>query len=182
MPASGSSARRYAQAVFEIARERDSFDRWQEDLQALAGIASHPELAALLRNPRLPVDAKRQLLREALSRAGEEAVNLATLLVARGNLEALAGPIAAEYLRRLDEARGIVHAEVLTAVELEPAEETRITQDLAEATGKEVRLERRVDPSIVGGMVIRIGDQVVDGSISSRLKGLQRNLSEMMAG
>ena len=80
MPAPGSSAKRYAQAVFEIARERDTLDRWLEDLRAVAQLAADPQAAALLQSPRLPLETKRRLLREALVGAGQEAVNLAMLL------------------------------------------------------------------------------------------------------
>lgn len=135
-----------------------------------------PQLAALLRSPRLPLPAKRQVLREALAGASEEAVNLATLLAVKGRLEALAGPIAQEYGRRLDEHRGIVRVQVVTAIDLDLTEREQIARQLAQATGREIRMEHRVDPGIVAGMVVRIGDRVVDGSVRSRLGSLKRSL------
>ena len=180
MPASGSSARRYAQAVFEIAQEHTSLEKWQEDLRGIVGAVGQPELAALLRNPRLPVASKRQVLQETLPTISQEAVNLVTLLVVRGRLEALIGPILQEYERRLDEQRGIVRVEVVAAVELNRRQRDDISQRLSQATGKQIRMEHRVDPSVIGGLVIRIGDQVIDGSIRSKLRGLKQSLAEVL--
>jgi len=181
VPSSGSSARRYAQAVFEIATERNALEKWQEDLQSVVDAVGQPELAALMRNPRLPISAKRQVLQEALPKASAEAVNLATILVLRGRLEALAQPIAAEFARRLDEVRGILRVELVTAVEMDSGQRTAVERQLAESTGKQIRMEQRVDPDILGGIVIRIGDRVVDGSVRSKLRGLRHSLEELMA-
>ena len=176
MPVRGASAKRYAQAAFEIAVERDAFDAWARDLADLAEALAEPQLAALLGNPRIPVSAKRQMLRDAMPEAADEAINLATLLIIKSRLEALAGPIAEAYRRLLDEHRGILQVEVVTAVELETAQREGMIRQLAEATGKEVRLTPRVDEGLVGGMVIRVGDQVLDGSVRSKLRGLRRSL------
>ena len=176
MPAPGSSARRYAQAVFEIAQERGRLEQWLEELQAIAQVAAEPQLTALLRSPRMPQAAKRQVLRETLAGASEEAVNLATLLAVKGRLEALARPIAQEYERRLDELRGIVRVEVVTAIELDLTEREEVERRLAQATGKQIRMEHRVEPGIVAGMTVRIGDRVVDGSVRSTLRSLRRSL------
>jgi len=181
LPASGSSAKRYAQAVFEIAKERDRLEQWLEELQAIAEALEQPDFAALLKNPRLPIDAKRQVISETFAGASKEAINLATILILSGRLEALARPIAQEYERRLDEERGIVRVEVTTAVELTKAQSDQVSQQLATETGKHIRMEHRVDPSAIGGMVIKIGDQVIDGSVRSKLRGLKRNLAEVLA-
>ena len=180
MPAPGSSAKRYAQAVFEIAQEHNRLEEWQQELQTIAQAVEQPEFVSLLSNPRLPVGAKRQVLQETLVGASEQAVNLATLLVVSGRLEALAGPIAQEYAKRLDELRGIVRVEVITAVGLDRAQREEISRRLVEATGKEIRMEERIEPDIMGGLVIRIGDQVVDGSLRSKLRGLKRSLAEVL--
>ena len=179
MPASGSSARRFAQVVFEIAKAANRLEQWETDLQALSEASSRPDLAVLLRNPRLPVPAKRQVLREALPAISDEALNLATLLMSRGRLEALIGQIVDQYGQRLDEERNLARVEVVSAVELEPAQRQQIEAQLAQSTGKQIRMETRVDPKLVGGMVIRVGYQVVDGSVRSRLEGLRRSLAEV---
>ena len=83
MPVRGASAKRYAQAVFEIAVEHDTFDAWERDLADLAEALAEPQLAALLGNPRIPVPAKRQMLRDAMREAADVAINLATLLIVK---------------------------------------------------------------------------------------------------
>ena len=80
----------------------------------------------------------------------------------------------------MDAERGIVRVEVVTAVDLDRAQQDDISKRLTEVTGKEVRMEYRTDPTILGGMVIRIGDQVIDGTIRSKLRGLKRSLAEAL--
>ena len=180
MPASGSSARRYAQAVFESARERGSFENWEKDLTVLAQIVREPQFAALLKSPRLPLTAKRQVLQEALPEVTGEALNLATILTGKGRLEALIGPITREYGRLLDQYRGIVRVEVVTAIDLDPSEQDRITRELSEGSGKQIRMVHRVNPELIGGMLVRIGDRVVDGSVLGRLGSLRRSLAKAL--
>lgn len=179
MPASGSSARRFAQVVFDIAKANNRLEQWERELQALATVTARPDLSPLLRNPRLPIAAKRQVLREAQPDISDEALNLATLLMSRGRLDALIGPIVEQYAQRLDDERNVARVQVVSAVELEPAQRQQIEAQLARSTGKQIRMETQVDPKIVGGMVIRVGYQVVDGSVRSRLEGLRRSLAEV---
>ncbi|MCH7552423.1 MAG: F0F1 ATP synthase subunit delta [Chloroflexi bacterium] len=181
MPSPGSSARRYAQAVFDIAKEDNTFDTWQEDLSALASAVQEPGFVELLESPRMPIDAKRRMLADVLKGASEQAINLATILVTKSRLGALAAQVSREYERLLDEHRGILRAEVVSAIALDQQQTENLVKQIADASGKEVRLQVRVDPSVVGGLVIRIGDRVLDGSIESRLRGLRRNLIEELA-
>ena len=181
MPASGASARRYAQAVFEIALERGALDAWKDDLDAVAAAASNPAFVAMLESPRLPAAEKRSRLSEALAGVSEEAVNLATVLVVKGRLQALASAIVTAYGRLLDEHRGIVRVEVITAVDISADQRGQIAQEMAQATQREVRLEHRVDPAIGGGMVVRIADRVLDGSVRAKLGSLRKSLIERSA-
>lgn len=156
-------------------------DAWVSDLEALAEAAAQEGFSELVESPKLSVDQKREAVAQVIPGLSPEGLNLATLLVAKGRLAALALPLAAEFHRLLDEHRGIVRAEVVTAVEPDQAERGRIEQWLADITGKEVRLEYRTDPELVGGMVVKIGDRVVDGSVRSKLNSLRRTLHEGVA-
>jgi F-type H+-transporting ATPase subunit delta len=178
MPASGASARRYAQAVFEIAVERSTLDAWKDDLDAISEAATNAAFVAMLESPRLPATEKRSRLSEVLTGVSEEAVNLATVLVVKGRLQALTPGIVEAYGQLLDEHRGIVRVEVITAVEISADQRGQIAQQMGEATQREVRLEHRVDPAIGGGMVIRISDRVLDGSIRAKLGTLRKSLIE----
>ena len=180
MPA--SSARRYAQVVFQIAKEQNKTAQWQQDLRAIAVLASQKDGARLLRSPRLPAATKQTLLREALGGAQADAANLALFLVTQGRLESLARPLSLEYDRMLDDDQGIVRSIVTTAVALDSAQQQDIAAQLSRVSGKNVQMEHRVDPDIIGGMVIRIGDRIIDGSVRSKLRGLRRNLTEAASG
>lgn len=177
MPArTGSAARRYAEAVFDIARSEDRLDAWEQDLAAVAQVLSDSDEAALLTNPAVPPDEKAALIDLTLASVGQEARNMAHLLVGRGRAH-LAGQILAAYRQRLDSLRGIVHAQVTTAVPLNDQERAAITDRLARMTNQQVTMETDVDPAIIGGVVVRLGDKLIDGSARARLIELKRRLA-----
>ena len=169
------AAKRYTDAVFSIAKEKGTFDQWQRDLDALGALVSNPEAAVVLQSPNVPVAAKASLIDEALKGAQPESNRLAQLLLERGRL-AIA-PEMSELFRDYALAElGIVVADVTTAVPIDKAAETSISQRLSSAVGKQVQVRMHVDQSIIGGVVARIGDQLIDGSVSSQLKRLQTRL------
>jgi F-type H+-transporting ATPase subunit delta len=129
-----------------------------------------------LASSRVPFEVKDRLLRSGLAGVSPLALNLARLLVQKGRI-AMAGQVRDEYQRLLDEHRGIVQALVLTAVPLSDDEERAVAQRLRELTGKEIVLERQVDPEILGGLVARVGDRLIDGSTRTRLLALRRQLA-----
>ena len=181
MPAPGTSARRYAQAAFEIALEHDNLEAWQDQLRDLADAVDVPGFVDLLDNPKLPLDVKRKLVQDALPEISHETLSLATILIAKGRLGVLARATSEQFDARVDEHRGILQIEVVTAVEMGAGRGQEVTSQLEQATGKQVRVRFRVDPAIVGGMVIHVGDRVLDGSVVTKLRGLRRSLVEQMA-
>jgi F-type H+-transporting ATPase subunit delta len=170
------AAKRYAQAAFDIARERNELDRWVEEIRAIVHLAAQPGVVEVLASSRVPFEAKERLLRSGLASVSPLAMNLARLLVQKGRI-ALAKQVMDEYQRLLDEYRGMAQAVVLTAVPLSDDEERAVAQRLKELTGKEVVLEGRVDPEILGGLVARVGDRLIDGSTRTRLLELRRQLA-----
>lgn len=168
-------AKRYSQAVFEIALERKELDRWQSDLKKIASLREDATLVAWLKNPRFLFDIKAKFLSERLGDINPLALNLACLLVARGGLS-MASDIADEYQRLLDSYRGIEQAEVTTAIPLDDEDKRILAERLSAITGKKVVLKSKVDSSIIGGVVARIGDKLLDGSTSSKLLALKREL------
>jgi F-type H+-transporting ATPase subunit delta len=174
--AEGSAARRYADAVFEIAESEGRLDEWAQELELLAGIFSGNEVISWLANPSVPASDKDSLIQTGLASAGEGIRNLARLLVSRGRAP-LAPGILAAYQQRLDAVRGIAHAVVTTAVPLSTEETAAVNQRLASLTRRQVKMETAVDPSIIGGIVVRIGDKLIDGSTRARLQELKRRLA-----
>ena len=170
-------ARRYAQAVFEIALEANELDRWQSDLGKIARLASDASLVAVLESPKLHFDVKARLLSESLGDVSPLALNLLYLLITRGRRLGMVGDIADEYGRLLDSHRGIEHAEVTTAIPLADEDKQKLSERLSAIIGKKVALKADVDPGVVGGIVARIGGKLLDGSTRSRLVSLKRELA-----
>ena len=168
-------ARRYSQAVFEIALETKELDRWQSDLKKVVSVVGDAAFMALLESPRFHFEDKARLLSERLRGINPMALNLVLLLVTRGRLSII-GDIADGYQRLLDSYRGIETAEVTTAVPLDDKDRVKLAEHLGAMVGKKVRLKCEVDPSLIGGIVARIGDKLLDGSTRSKLMALKREL------
>jgi F-type H+-transporting ATPase subunit delta len=169
-------ARRYSQAVFNIALERNELDRWQSDLRKIAGLGEDAVFIALSENPKVRFEDKAKLLAKRLGEINPLALNLVYLLVTRGRLS-LAGDIADEYQRLLDSYRGIEQAEVITAVPLDDKDKRKLEERLGAMVGKKVVLKSRVDSSLIGGIVARIGGKLLDGSTHSKLMALRNELT-----
>ena len=173
-----SSAKRYAQAIFELALERDEFEIWREGLKKIVALAADQELMALLENPSLTFAAKKSLLQERLRETNPLVLNLAFLLVSKGLLRRSA-EISQIYGELLDAHRGVERAQVITALPLDDQEKEAISNRLGKIAQRKVAVDSQVDPSIIGGFIARIGDTLIDGSVHQKLETLKRNLVEV---
>lgn len=174
--ASSSASRRYAQAILDIAGEQGRLPEWQRDLETLQRVTSDSRLQDFLRSPRFDFNTKRRLLVDRLDSAvSKEALNLMLLLIQRNRVELLPD-IVEDYRRLSNEKLGIADAVVTTAVELDESERRLVTAQLEALTGKKINLTTTVDPSIMGGLIARIGEQIIDGSTRTRLLALKRSL------
>jgi F-type H+-transporting ATPase subunit delta len=169
-------ARRYSQAVFNIAREKNELDRWQSDLRRIASLGEDASFIALLENPKIHFEDKARLLSEWLGDINPLALNLVYLLVARVRL-GMVGDIADEYQRLLDSYRGIEQAEVTTAIPLDDEDRQRLEERLGAVVGKKVVVKLKVDSNVVGGIVARIGGKLLDGSTRTKLMVLKKALA-----
>lgn len=172
--ASGS-AKRYVQALVELAREGQSFDAWQRDLRQIGQLVQDGQVAAFLANPSVPIDKKFEAVDGVLGDASQEARNLLHMLIERRRTG-----IVPDLVARFDEAvlaeRGIVLAEVTTAEPLDEVGQQAVRQQLQRIVGKEIELRLHTDPAIIGGIVARIGDQLIDGSVINQLRRLRARL------
>ncbi|MFC1902284.1 ATP synthase F1 subunit delta [Chloroflexota bacterium] len=168
-------ARRYAQAIFELALEKKELERWQADLQEIVGMVGDASFLAALESPKIKFDDKTRMLTELLGEVSPLALNLARLLIAKAGI-GMIGDIAVEYQRLLDGYHGIEPAEVITAVPLDDKDNQKLVERLSAIAGKKVVLSSAVDPDIIGGIVARIGGKLLDGSTRSRLAALKREL------
>jgi F-type H+-transporting ATPase subunit delta len=177
----GAIARRYAGAIFDLAVRQNTLDRTLDDVQGIAQLFSKHTLAYLLREPKIPLQRKEKVLREALSsRVLPTSLNLALLLVQRSLIEVT--PRLADELQKLVYAQNNqAVAEVTTATPMDAAELALVKQALEQRTGKTILLQTKVNPAILGGVVARVGDQVLDGSVQQRLQVLKQQLLEGVA-
>jgi F-type H+-transporting ATPase subunit delta len=172
--ASGA-ARRYVQAIVEIARERQSFDAWERDLARLGQMAADPQVETFLENPSAGEAAKKRAVDLVLTDAQPEARNLAHLLVERQRTGLIPDIVEGFQEAHLAE-RGIVVADVTTAEALDDTMQAAVRERLGQVVGKTVELRLHTDPNIIGGLVAQIGDQVIDGSVQTRLRRLRSRL------
>jgi F-type H+-transporting ATPase subunit delta len=174
------SGKRYAQAVFELAQEGGHLDLWAGDLEAVDQAVGNEDFRAFLNHAGVAAEAKFKAIGEVLPGVHPLIRNLVDLLVANGLVD-LVRDVRETYGILLDEHRGRQRVEVISAVPLEPQELEHITQFVSNLAGKEVVLSTQVDEAILGGVVIQIGDQLLDGSTRSRLDALRSRLhSEVM--
>lgn len=172
--ASGA-ARRYVQAIVEIARENGTFEAWERDLTRLAEVVGDPQVGTYLSNPSVQSAGKKQAVDIVLKDAQPEARNLAHLLVERHRTGIIPELLTAFREAMLAE-QGIVVAEVTTAEPMDEAMQAAVRERLGQMLGKTVQLRLHTDPEIIGGLVARIGDQVIDGSVQTRLRRLRNRL------
>ncbi len=175
-----SVARRYATALFDVARKAGRTDRAGEELQALVRtVEGHDELRRVFESPAIPAQIKKEIVSSLLKASGgysEEVTRLAVMLAERDRL-GLLSQLQAVYAERLLEDKKIVPAEVVTASPLSAENRAAVGKALGSATGSEVRLTERVDPDIVGGVIARVGSLVFDGSVTRQLERLRQKLA-----
>ena len=177
MPVRDVAAKRYAQAVFAIARDEDALERWQADLASLAALMAEPTVAQFLQSSKMEAGRKFEVLEQALPNADAKAVSLAKLLVRKGRTR-IAGEIALAFDELCNAARGVAVARVTTATPLTDQGRATIVDAIRRSTGAgEVRLEEAVNQEILGGALVQIGDRVVDGSVRTRLAALKRSIA-----
>ena len=170
-----ANPRRYAQAVFEIALEKKELDRWQADLQKVVVAVDDGDFLAALESPKIKLEDKAGFLKKRLGAVSSLAMNLALLLVSRSAI-GLIGEIATEYKNLLDVNRGIKTAQVITAVAVDEPEKQKLAAGLDELVKAKIEITSQVNPDILGGMVVRVGGKLLDGSTRSKLSSLKKQL------
>ena len=171
-----AAAKRYARAVFELAREEDRVEEWQRHLASIRDLFSDAHVASVLQNPTIPA-ARRMELVAAPRFLDPEAGNLVRLLIESGRVDEIAG-IADEFELLADSEAGRVRAVVTTAVLLSTDDRERLAKQLSQKLGEEVRLDAVVDEGILGGLKLQYGDHLIDASVATRLQQLRRRLAE----
>ncbi|MCH8989531.1 MAG: ATP synthase F1 subunit delta [Chloroflexi bacterium] len=174
------SGKRYAQAIFDLALENGQAEQWGEDLAVVAEVFEDPEFTALLKHADVPAANKLAATASVLAGINPLVRNLVDLLVSKNSVGSIAG-VYSGYGELLDRHLGRQRVEITTAVPLESAETDRISSFVNGLINNEVVLTTMVDESIIGGLVIQIGDRLLDGSTKARLDGLRNRLHTEIA-
>ena len=175
--ARGTSSRRLAQAAFEVAIAREGLEAWEKDLLTVKSVLSNADVVGFMDSPQVPLEVKVAGLKTLLGGVSPRVRNFVSVLVARNHVRRIDSVIR-EFATLADGRRGIARATVSTAVPLDDQRRSMVTSALGNLTGKKVVLTERVDASLLGGIVARVGDRLIDGSSRTRLHDLRSALAE----
>ena len=174
------SGQRYAQAIFDLALENNEVEQWGQDLEVVSEAFQDPDFAALMKHADMSAADKQAATGSVLAGVNTMVRNLVDLLVSKGSVDSIAD-VYTSYTELLDQHLGRQRVEVTTAIVLDDTEANRITSFVSELVRREVVLTTKVDESILGGLVIQIGDRLLDGSTKARLDGLKNRLHTEIA-
>jgi F-type H+-transporting ATPase subunit delta len=173
-----ATGRRYAQAAFELAREHNNLDRWEEDLARAGEVLGDSDVMGFLAAPQVSDSAKLDGIAKLL--AGVEVMVRNTVNLMTVNRDIARFPDMYRVFGEMaDEHRGIARAEVVTAVPLDDARRDQLAAGLAKLVGRnEVIITESVDPRVIGGVVAKVGDRLIDGSTRTQLQAMRDSLAE----
>ncbi len=172
-----TTARPYARAVYQQATETSSVDAWGDALALMAAVANDAAMTEVLDNPQLGGEQKGELLLKVIGdKLNAQQANLIKLMAENGRLKALSVVLDQFEIYRA-EAEGKIDAEVVSAFALSDEQEKAIAVTLKTKLGREITLTTSVDESLIGGVIIKAGDTIIDGSMKSQLESLALNLS-----
>ena len=177
------ASERYARALFEIARMEHKDEEIEAELEAFSSaLKKGPSIEKFMANPQVTVDEKRALLgkiyQEHSHEIYEQLLNFFTILLEKGRFE-LIHEIAVQFKRIADEAQGQGSAEIVSAAPLDAARQARIVEGLEKMAGYKISVQSRVEPALIGGVVVRIKNKVLDGSIKHKLEMLKKELTKI---
>jgi len=170
-----SAPRRYAEAAFQLATRDSSIETWRRELEQAAALTDG-ELMDVLANPALPLDERLDVTNRVFADLSQSVRNILFLLVRRHRIEQLPR-VVAEFIRLDERRQGITHANATSAAPLTDLEVKALTGRLEQMTGGRIALETDVDASLLGGLIVRVGDRLIDGSVRGRLERLRNQLA-----
>lgn len=172
-----AAARRYARALLEVALSKGDAARLKDELrQASELVVSNGELSAALNHPGLGVERRQRLVKAVFGGRGSELLNRLLALLAEKDRMALLPEVADAFERAWNEHQGVLTAEAVSAQALDETERGMLKAALQSATGRAVEIKTRIDPAVVGGLVVTLGGRTYDGSIRAQLGLLRERL------
>jgi F-type H+-transporting ATPase subunit delta len=173
----GRLARRYAAALFQLAREGGQEEQVSQEIAQFHTAYSSSELHGVLINPAFAVDSRKRILIQVANAQGLSvlATHFVSLLLERDRLGHLSG-IVSSYQRLLNQAKGRIEATVTSASPIEPSHLERLLGTLRGISGKEVLLRQEIDPALIGGLLVELEGKVYDGTVSTQLEKMRQRI------
>ncbi|MDX5419468.1 MAG: ATP synthase F1 subunit delta [Hymenobacteraceae bacterium] len=172
-------ASRYAKSLIELAEEKNVLEQVQQDMQLFSKtVSQNRDFQLLLRNPIIKSDKKLAVINAVFKGKVQELTSAFFNIVARKNRESLLESIADSFQKQYNELKGIEMAEVISAVPLSPSMRNEIGKKLVAETGKQIQLKESVDPSLIGGFVLKVGDRQIDSSVKNSLRKLRNKFKD----
>ncbi|TGA99766.1 F0F1 ATP synthase subunit delta [Sporolactobacillus shoreae] len=170
-------ANRYAKALFEVAEERNAIDSIETQLSLVTkALDENEDLSRVLMHPQVSAENKKALVGKLFEEtAGLEVLNLLRLLIDRKR-ESIIDDVLEAYTHMADVTRGILDVTVTTAVPLDEDEKQDLAERLGEVLGKQLRMHVKVKEDIIGGILLRIGDRLYDGTLAGKLAGFKQEI------
>jgi F-type H+-transporting ATPase subunit delta len=174
------AAKRYAEALFEVGLEENLLDAFKDELAAIADLfEAEADYQVILQHPKVSQSEKKAMFQELFTgKITQEMLNFLFILVDKHRLSEIR-EIQRAFIALYHEARGIVEAVATTAIAMKPEAIERMAASLSKKMGKEVRLQNAVDANLIGGVLLRMKDQVIDGSLQGKLNNLQEELKQV---
>ncbi|RSK54245.1 F0F1 ATP synthase subunit delta [Bacillus canaveralius] len=170
-------AKRYALALFQLAKEQQLLDQMEQELRVVKEVFSNnQDLNSVLKSPKLPVEKKKEIIKEIFSTANTYVLNTLMILIDRHREDHVAD-VANYFIGLANDERGVAEAKVYSVRPLTEEEREAISSSFAEKVGKKsLQIENIVDSNLLGGIKLRIGNRIFDGSLKGKLERLERQL------
>ncbi len=172
--------KRYAEALFEVAAEENKLEEFKQEIKAVADVfKDNPKLETIFTHPRVTKDEKKQMIKELFEgRVAQEILNLCYIVIDKGR-EKYLGDISESYKDLSNDELGIVEADAYTAVPMTQDEIDKLQEKLSSSFKKQVDLKTHIDKDLIGGVLVKVGDKVIDGSIKGKLSEIQKELNNI---
>ncbi len=175
--AKGPKAKRYAEAAFQIAENSGDLQEWASQLSDLSQLMADESVYSFVSSAKVPLQDKLSVLNTTMKGFNPLIGNLVCLLAIRNSI-GLIGTITEEFNKLVDAASGVARAEIYTAVDLNKEQQSKIEESISKGLNSELQVSYNKDPDLLGGLVVRVNDLVIDGSIQEKLVGLKRQIGK----